>query len=91
VAKRLLKPNQNRAHHPFDNGMVVSGHENLLSTRGAEVYFANTYRSSEQGLNENSNGLLGQFFPKGVALTRGHARSSAIYCISIQSSPPKSA
>jgi IS30 family transposase len=35
----------------------------------APTFFAHPYRSWERGLNENSNGLLRQFFPKAMALT----------------------
>ena len=34
----------------------------------ADIYFANPYHSCERGLNENSNGLLRQYFPKSMEL-----------------------
>ncbi len=50
----------------FDNGKEFAGFkefEKLLSMRS---YFANAYHSWERGTNENTNGLLRQFFPKGT-------------------------
>jgi transposase, IS30 family len=40
----------------------------MTASLGADIYFGHPYHSWEQGLNENSNGLLRQYFPKGVAL-----------------------
>ena len=36
----------------------------------AEVYFAHPYASWERGINENTNGLIRQYFPKGSGLTQ---------------------
>lgn len=49
----------------FDNGKEFSGHEQIASKLGVNVYFAHPYSSWERGLNENTNGLIRQYFPKG--------------------------
>jgi transposase, IS30 family len=50
----------------FDNGKEFSGHQTLADTLGVSCFFANPYHSWERGLNEHTNGLLRQFFPKGT-------------------------
>jgi IS30 family transposase len=50
----------------FDNGMEVARFKELERGLGMRSYFAHPYRSWERGTNENTNGLLRQFFPKGV-------------------------
>ena len=49
-----------------DNGKEFSGHQELSQKLGANFYFATPYHSWERGLNEHTNGLLRQFFPKGT-------------------------
>ena len=41
----------------------------MSATLKAQGFFAHTYHSWARGLNKNSNGLLRQYFPKGVILT----------------------
>jgi IS30 family transposase len=48
-----------------DNGKEFAGHEAISQALNAPVYFANPYCSWERGLNENTNGLIRQYFPKG--------------------------
>ena len=48
----------------FDNGKEFSAHEQLSEELGASVFFAKPYHSWERGLNENTNGLVRQYFPK---------------------------
>lgn len=49
----------------FDNGPEFSDHEFIEKDTGLDIYFAYPYHSWERGTNENTNGLLRQFFPKG--------------------------
>ena len=47
-----------------DNGREIADHETITRALSLVVYCAHPYRSCERGLNENTNGLLRQFFPK---------------------------
>jgi len=49
----------------LDNGTEMSDFEELERHTGLTIYFAHPYHSWERGTNENFNGLLRQFFPKG--------------------------
>lgn len=50
----------------LDNGKEFSSHEKMADVLGANVYFAKPYHSWERGLNENTNGLVRQYFPKKI-------------------------
>jgi transposase, IS30 family len=50
----------------FDNGKEFSYHYKIASALGVATYFAKPYHSWERGTNENTNGLLRQYFPKGT-------------------------
>ena len=47
-----------------DNGKEFAAHLALAEKLEADYYFAHPYASWERGLNENTNGLLRQYFPK---------------------------
>ena len=53
----------------FDNGKEFAEHELMGAYLKADIYFAHPYCSWERELDENSNGLLRQYFPKGMDLT----------------------
>jgi len=70
VTTRLLTPHKDRCHTiTFDNGKEFAEHERIATDLQASIYFAHPYHSWERGLNENSNGLLRQYFPKCMELT----------------------
>jgi len=49
----------------YDNGKEFAGHGKVAQATDSSAYFAHPYSSWERGLNENTNGLLRQYFPKG--------------------------
>ena len=49
----------------LDNGKEFAEHEQLAATTSLRVYFAKPYCAWQRGTNENTNGLVRQFFPKG--------------------------
>lgn len=51
-----------------DNGSEFAEFKNIEELFDTQVYFADPYSSWQRGLNENTNGLLRQFFPKGIEL-----------------------
>ena len=50
----------------YDNGKEFSKHQDIEKDTGMTVYFARAYASWQRGTNENTNGLLRQFIPKGT-------------------------
>lgn len=50
----------------LDNGMEFADHEEIGRGLSAAIYFAHPYASWERGINENTNGLIRQYFPKGT-------------------------
>jgi IS30 family transposase len=48
----------------YDNGLEFAGHQVVAKCLDADMYFARPYHSWERGLNENTNGLVRQYFPK---------------------------
>ena len=50
----------------FDNGKEFASFKGLEEVLSTTIYFAQPYHSWERGTNENTNGLLRQFFPKGT-------------------------
>ncbi len=51
-----------------DNGKEFASHAEISSALGADFYFAKPYHSWQRGLNEHTNGLIRQYFPKHMRL-----------------------
>jgi IS30 family transposase len=57
-------PKEKRLTLTLDNGVEFSDWKRLEEKLGMTVYFAYPYHAWERGTNENTNGLLRQYFPK---------------------------
>lgn len=65
----LLKPYKDKVFTiTSDNGSEFTLHEDIAKELNCDFYFADPYASWQRGLNENTNGLLRQYFPKGISL-----------------------
>lgn len=65
AAVLLLKPHRDKVYTvTSDNGREFSEHEQIAKALQADFYFAHPYASWERGTNENTNGLIRQYFPK---------------------------
>lgn len=67
----LLTPLAANVHTiTVDNGKEFCEHELIAAGLNAHIYFAHPYASWERGLNENTNGLVRQYFPKKYDFTK---------------------
>ena len=72
----------------FDNGKEFAKHKEMASILECDTYFAKPYHSWERGQNENANGLLRQYFPKGMSFI-DVARKEVIEAIHKLNSRPR--
>lgn len=65
-----MEPYKNRVITiTLDNGKEFAQHGRIAQELEADVYFSHPYLSWERGKNENTNGLLSRYFPKGTGFT----------------------
>lgn len=72
IAQRIIKALRPLPNHiytiTYDNGKEFARHQHINERLGCQSYFATPYHSWERGLNEHTNGLVRQFFPKGISM-----------------------
>jgi len=67
AAVKVMKPMKEQFHTlTLDNGLEFAQHEQIAKQLQVKIYFAHPYASWERGINENTNGLIRQYFPKGT-------------------------
>ncbi len=68
VARFINLPQDKRKTITYDNGKEFEQYEYIEKKTNITIYFAYPYHSWERGTNENTNGLIRQFFPKKISL-----------------------
>lgn len=73
----------------WDRGKELSDHARFTIESGVKVFFADPHSPWQRGTNENTNGLLRQYFPKGTHLSRWSTREIKAVASALNSRPRK--
>ena len=82
-------PLQLRQSRNWDRGKELSGHAQFTLDTGTRVFFADPHSPWQRPTNENTNGLLRQYFPKGTDLSRWSAEELEAVALALNNRPRK--
>ena len=89
TASMTRLPEQLRQTLTWDRGKELSGHAQFALDTGTKVFFADPHSPWQRPTNENTNGLLRQYFPKGTDLSRWSAEDLEAVALTINDRPRK--
>lgn len=89
IATITTLPGDLRRTLTWDRGTELAQHAQLKIDTGIEVFFADPHSPWQRGTNENTNGLLRQYFPKGTDLSRWNRTDLAAVAMTLNNRPRK--
>lgn len=89
TASMTKLPEQLRKTLTWDRGKELSAHAQFTLDTGTRVFFADPHSPWQRPTNENTNGLLRQYFPKGTDLSRWSAQDLEAVALALNNRPRK--
>jgi IS30 family transposase len=89
TTKIAMLPEQLSKSLTWDQGAEMAQHAQLRIDTGLDIYFCDPRSPWQRGTNENTNGLLRQYFPKGTDMNRYRERELDAVAATLNARPRK--